>query len=251
MWLIMSVTVSTKFEPVKALYGAPQVFEDICLLYPITMGQIAQIGVDEFYRLLNHITVHPPTLNKKLKDVDGYTFLLENGQNVEYAKTTRQAVSLFLHEECLIMPEAGVFALGGSTGDSKFQIVTKEKFALIQDIIRQQHWLEPVLARAEQSTSKRTQEILDRLARGRQTVAQLKQNQGEGGPSFVDLISSMSLAIPGLSILNIWDLTYYAFYDQFQRYQQKEAYEHNLKAAFAGAKIPKDKLKGWIRPIEK
>lgn len=93
---------------------------------------------------------------------------------------------------------------------------------------------------------------MNKLARGRQQVANLKSGSGgEDSTTLADIIGSMAVAIPGLNMLNIWDLTYYSFYDQFQRYQQKEMHDSNVRAALAGAKIPKDKLKSWIRPIQK
>ena len=226
-------------------------FGEVCLIYPAFMRDIAQVGVDEFYKLLQHITIHPPALSQKLKGVSGYKFLLEQSGDAEYAKITREAISFFLHEDCLILADAKVLALGGAPGEGKFQIVTEEEFGLIQDMIRQQHWLAPVIVRrAEGDTGKKAQEILDRIARGKQTVANLKKTQGDG-LSLSDIVGSLTVAVPGLNMLNIWDLTYYAFYDQFHRFQQKEAYDANSRAALAGAKIPKDKLKSWVRPIEK
>lgn len=118
--------------------------------------------------------------------------------------------------------------------------------------MRQQHWLEPVKAQADKTESAKAQEILNKLARGRQQVNNLKSSSGgEDSTTLADIIGSMAVAIPGLNMLNIWDLTYYAFQDQFQRYQQKDMHDTNLRSALAGAKVPKDKLKSWIRPIQK
>lgn len=118
--------------------------------------------------------------------------------------------------------------------------------------MRQQHWLEPVKAQADKAESAKAQEILNKLARGRQQANSLKSSSGgEDSTTLADIIGSMAVAIPGLNMLNIWDLTYYAFQDQFQRYQQKDAHDTNLRSALAGAKVPKDKLKSWIRPIQK
>lgn len=251
MWQTMSATPSTNFDPLQAMYGAPYIYEDICMIFPATLGDIAQIGVDEFYRLLQHITLHPPALSADLKKVTAYEFFLQQSENVEFMKTTRQAISLFLKEDCLIMGEAGIFALAGTPEQEKFQTITQEQFSDIQDIIRQQHWLEPIKAKAGKAEGAKAQEILDKLARSRQEVARLKGSGGGGDATLVDYIGSMAIAIPGLNILNIWDLTYYAFRDQFTRYQQKDEHDANVQTALAGGKVSKDKLKSWIRPIQK
>lgn len=248
----MSATRSAKFDPLQAMYGAPYLYEDICMIYPATLGAIAQVGVEEFYRLLQHITIHPPAISKELKDVSAYKFLLAQSADVNFMKTTRQAISFFLKEDCLLMAEADVFALAGAPGDEKFQTITEEQLSDIQDIIRQQHWLDPVKAKSGKAESSKAQEILDKLAHGKQQVSQLKDGKGgEDSTTLADIVGSMAIAIPGLNMLNIWNLTYYAFYDQFQRYQQKDAHDTNLRSALAGAKVSKDKLKSWIRPIQK
>jgi hypothetical protein len=78
------------------------------------------------------------------------------------------------------------------------------------------------------------------------------KNKGPASDSNIglgDMIASAAIAIPGLNPMNIWDMTYYSFYDTFQRYQRKEHFEISMRAAMAGAKIPKKELEGWIRPI--
>ena len=64
---------------------------------------------------------------------------------------------------------------------------------------------------------------------------------------FSSLISSLGLYYRDLS--KVLDLSYYAFFDQVKRMQIKEEYDTNLKSALAGAKIPKNKMKYWIRKI--
>lgn len=247
----MQQTLSVDFDPLQAMYGAPYVFEDICLIYPATLRDIAQIGVDEFYRLLQHITIHPPTLSKELSEVSGYEFILRQSVDLDFYQTTKKAISFFLREDCLLMQEAQVFALGGGQGEEKFQVLSSDQFSVIQEVIRRQHFLESVLVDKRGTGSKKAQEILDRLARGRRTAASLKKQSADSEVTFADIVGSMAVALPGVSIANIWDFTYYAVYDQFHRFQMKEAYGENTRAALAGAKVPKEKLKGWIGPIKK
>ena len=51
-------------------------------------------------------------------------------------------------------------------------------------------------------------------------------------------------------MLNIWDLTYYAFHDQLTRMGWKEKYEMNSRAALAGAKIKKSELSYWLKSMQ-
>ena len=51
-------------------------------------------------------------------------------------------------------------------------------------------------------------------------------------------------------MLNVWDLTYYAFNDQFKRMQMKEEYENTYKSLLAGADPKKVKIRYWIDTIQ-
>lgn len=244
----MSATRLIEFDPLRTLYGAPYIYDDVCLIYPATLGDIAQIGLDEFFRLLQYITIHPPSIGKQFANVSSYDLFVEQTATVEFAKLFRRAISFFLKEDCLLIPETKTIALGGHDGE-KFHVLTAEELINIQEIIRQQHWLETKHVRGDADNTK-AQEILNKLARSKQRVAELKSKNETSDTSFADLVASMALAVPGLNITNIWDITYYALYDQFYRYRQKDNYETSSRAALAGAKIPKHQLKGWIGPIK-
>lgn len=240
-----------EFDKVQALYGAPYAYKDICLVYSLTLKEIAQMGTNEFYKLLQIITIHPPTISKRMANVTPLEYLLDQSKDPIFAQEFKKAIYAFTKEECLIIPEASIFAFAGQVGDEeKFFPISADDFAQIQNAIRQLHWLELVRAAGNQ-TSDKAQQILDKIARGKQIVQQVK-NKGPASDSNIglaDMIASAAIAIPGLNPMNIWDMTYYSFYDTFQRYQRKEHFETSMRAAMAGAKIPKKELEGWIRPI--
>ena len=50
-------------------------------------------------------------------------------------------------------------------------------------------------------------------------------------------------------ILNVWDLTYYAFQDQLRRMSWREEFDINTRASLAGAKLDKKKLSHWIKSM--
>ena len=68
--------------------------------------------------------------------------------------------------------------------------------------------------------------------------------------SFSDLVASLAAGGNGLNILNVWDLPYYAFNDQFKRMQMKEEYENTYKSLLAGADPKKVKIRYWIDTIQ-
>ncbi len=64
-----------------------------------------------------------------------------------------------------------------------------------------------------------------------------------------DLIGSITINNCGLNMVNIWDITYYAFHDQLKRMGWRDQFDINNRAALAGAKIKKKDLKHWMRSI--
>ena len=68
--------------------------------------------------------------------------------------------------------------------------------------------------------------------------------------SFLDLVASLAAKGNGLNALNVWDLTYYAFNDQFKRMQAIEDYEQSLHALQQGADPKKVKLDYWVKNIQ-
>ena len=63
-----------------------------------------------------------------------------------------------------------------------------------------------------------------------------------------DLIAS--LAIGGnYNLINVWDLTYYAFQDQLKLMSWSEEFDINTRASLAGAKLDKSKLSHWIKTM--
>ena len=76
-----------------------------------------------------------------------------------------------------------------------------------------------------------------------------KKKNGETDIELSDLIASLAIGNNGYNMLNIWDLTYYAFQDQLKRMSWREEFDINTRASLAGAKIDKNKLSHWIKSM--
>ena len=76
-----------------------------------------------------------------------------------------------------------------------------------------------------------------------------KKKNGETDIELSDLIASLAIGNNGYNMLNVWDLTYYAFQDQLKRMSWREEFDINTRASLAGAKIDKNKLSHWIKSM--
>ena len=130
----------------------------------------------------------------------------------------------------------------------------EKQFYDFQQLLRRMYFLEVegeeiIIYEDDDPATRRLKEIM-RSNREKVRRAKAKQNQGKDSDmKLSDLIGSMTINDCGLNIINIWDITYYAFHDQLKRMGWRDQFNINQKAALAGAKIKKSQLKHWMRSI--
>jgi len=77
------------------------------------------------------------------------------------------------------------------------------------------------------------------------------QNKNQEPVELEDLISAVAnMEGNGLSIINIWDLNIYQFYNQLKRGQMKENYFLSIKQLLAGAKPEEVKIESYFKTIK-
>ena len=77
--------------------------------------------------------------------------------------------------------------------------------------------------------------------------AKEKDSQKGDGITLPDIISSLCAFGIGYTMFNVWDLTIYQLYDQFEKASSKDEYDKNYQAILAGADPKKIKLKNWMK----
>lgn len=95
----------------------------------------------------------------------------------------------------------------------------------------------------------RNKELDEKIAKAR---AKIKERLGripgdEDDITFKDLVSVLTSKHPSLNLLNVWDLTYYQFNDQFKRMQLVDNYEISVRQIIAG--FENAKLKHYITKL--
>ena len=249
----------TDNEILKFQKGSPVFLDDICAIYPVKLGEIIDIGYDEFSKYLNIITSTKPSLDKKddelaqlIKQLSDFQYILMIASlDPEMNTLLRNAFRFFTHEEAIFILDPSQIILGPI---EEKHILNEEKFYELQRIIRRMYFIEmegeeiiiydddPPQVRALKEKMRRD------IERVRQAKAR-KASQEGSDLKLSDLIGSMTLNNCGLNMINIWDLSYYAFHDQLKRMGWRDQFNINQKAALAGAKINKSDLKHWMRSI--
>lgn len=232
----------------KFLTGNPVIFKDICLIYSPTIDEIAKEGNDSFLKYIGLLTGTINTKEDLFKNLTDFQYLLFIGlKNLSINNLITKAFYFFTKEKITITNSGIIF------GDIKEKRILKES-----DFLEFQSYIELACALIDSkeemiefldTDDDRTKMLKKQLLEGRKKRKKIKNNSDKNSNlNISDLVSSLAIGT-GQSILEIKKLTYYAFQDQLKRMSWQEEFNINTKASLAGAKIQKEKLQYWIRPM--
>ena len=250
----------TDAEILKFQKGTPILLDDICAIYPATVGEIVDVGYDKFQQYLSIITATKPIMKKKdnsqlqkvLDELTDFQYLLMTTElDIEANQLLKDAFQFFCHEDVLFSLEPAQIIVGPI---NEQHLLTEEKFYDLQRIIKRMYFIEQdgeeIIINKNDSPSVRNLKMKMRENREKVRLAKAKQAEREKSDlKFSDLIGSITINNCGLNIENIWNITYYAFHDQLKRMGWRDQFEINNRAALAGAKLKKSQLKHWMRSI--
>ena len=238
--------------------GSPILLEDICAIYPPTLGQIVDEGYDNFQSYLSILLTEKPVL---IKD-DGLKKLLDNLSDFQYLlvlasadmevnQLIKKAFFFFTREQVSFSLEPAQIIIGPL---AEKHLLTEDKFQDFKQIIRKMHFLDDdgdaiIIYEDDDPIVKRTKlkmrENREKVRRAKEKERRKKKDNLE----FSDLIGSVTINNCGLNMDNIWNITYYAFHDQLKRMGWRDEFNINNRAALAGAKLKQNQLKYWMRSI--
>lgn len=249
----------TDDETLKFLRGSPLLFYDICAIYPATLGEIIDVGYNNFQIYLSLLTAEKPLAEKAqgemaqlLSEINDFQyFLLMMHMDAQSNALAKKAFRFFCHEDATFSLDPPAILIGPI--EEKHQL-DAEKFSEFQRILRRMYFLEQegeeIIINPNDSPA--VVRLKMQMKANREKVRKAKAKQAAKEKSDLklsDLIASVTINDCGLNIANIWDITYYAFHDQLKRMGWRDQFRINNQAAMAGAKLKKDQLKHWMRAI--
>ncbi len=249
----------TDSEVLKFQKGSPVFLDDICAVYPATLGEIVDEGYDNFQQYLSVITATKPTtkhdqdeeLSKLMETLTDFQYILMMATiDPTIHNSLKKAFRFFIHEEVIFMLDPAQIIIGAA---EEKHILTEEKFYDLQRILRRMYFLEvegeEIIIYQDDSPAVKKLKLKMRENREKVRRAKAKQDGEKSDIKLSDLIGSITINNCGLNMINIWDITYYAFHDQLKRMGWRDQFNINNRAALAGAKLKKSQLKYWIRSI--
>lgn len=250
----------TDDEVLKFQRGTPIFIDDICAVYPATMGEIIDEGYSNFQKYLSVLISEKPVLNDKednelkqlIQSLTDFQYLLMMATlDQDVNKTVKDAFRFFTHENIVFSLNPAQIIIGPI---EEKHLLTEEKFYDLQRLLKRMYFIEQegeeiIINPNDPPQVRRLKEQM-RANREKVRRAKAKQAAQEGSDlKFSDLIGSICIDNCGLNMENIWNITYYAFHDQLKRMGWRDQFNINNQAALAGAKLKKSQLKHWMRSI--
>lgn len=232
------------------LLGAPINFQNICLIYPLTIKDITIMGQQTFLYRLNLLTLTEGDIRRlvkkkqmKIEDEKFYNpfyhLIMSAFIDEQFLLELKKAFNTFIQEKVTILEDKIVI---GDEKDKRF--LTEKNFSDFQNIIRQQNNLEITEAPPPDETERQRYFRLKR-----EEAESIKKEQesknNENNIDFEQRIISLLCYNVGVDWTNVWNLSYYAFSKIYETAIRKEKYDSDFKAILAGADSKKIKIKYW------
>ena len=241
----------------KIFLGYPIPFKDICHIYPPKVKDI--VGSDEAVQWQALFTMSQEELDDAYRNEDKtvvtpnpFTYLLL----MYYSEEDKRPLVLngfkqLLHEPVTIIPEMEIIVIGVEEENLdpdvhlvEPRLLNAENYFDFQNLVRDAMGLNRVEP-PDPDEDPRVKRIKAK-SRYREKV-KAKKNLG---PKFGTLLAAICCMGIGLNPLNIGEMSYANVVWLIEMYQQKEAYEIDIRSLLAGADSKKVKPKYWIKNLK-
>ena len=243
----------------KFMSGKPAIYKDVCLVYSPFLKDIAAEGLNKFYQYISLIQIKKPTneseeIRQLLSPLSDFEYLVLVAQmEKDMNKAIKAAIKFFTKDDITFLMDPPSIVLGDP---KEKRIFTKDNYAGFQDMVSLACAMkDPKEDMIEflDSDSPKVRQLKQQMLEGRrireEAKRKAKNKSGEKSLELSDLIASLAIGSNSYNMLNVWDLTYYAFQDQLKRMSWREEFDINTRASLAGAKLDKNKLSHWIKTM--
>lgn len=220
------------------------------VLHQPTLKEISYIGEREFLLGIQCLSIQKSMV---IQDES----LLSNTTNFQIFmtvmndKTTIDKRQNVLSALGLLFPNYKVFFTPRAISlncEGKTAIIDENNFEKIQQIISQVFCLNKTDQQTFNPGNKKAKEIADKLMKARQRVAAQKAADGGEGSAFAQYISTLTVGLNSMSLVDCINLTMYQLYDLVERYSLYINWDIDLRSRLAGAK-PDKPVDNWMKQI--
>ena len=214
-----------------------------------TIKEISMIGETQFFIGIQTLSIDKLTciqdeeVQQRTTNFAVFITLLAQREMLSKKKAVLQVLSLILPDcKCIFTPRSMVLNYGDKTIN-----INEENFEILQKVIRDQFCLSGSGQETFNPQGKKAKEIAQKIMKSRQRLA----NQSSGNSTnsiFNQYLSTLTVGIGSMSLLELTNLTMYQLFDLVERYTLYMNWDIDMRARMAGAKIDKP-VEDWMKQI--
>jgi hypothetical protein len=202
----------------------------ICKVYPLTLGEIEQLGEVEYNQYLYYLFLDKSLFDtqqqseeeiKLINQMTTYDVMLYYSYHVEGVKDIiSKALSTFIKEKVNYYPfDGGYFYVG----DNEFErIITHEHYETIKLVLQKQNYLQDKKEEVEfKPANDKAAELIEKM---KQMKDKLKKQNSEEGLHLSDIISIVANYSNDINILTVWNLNVYQLHETLVRISMWDDY---------------------------
>lgn len=215
-----------------------------------TLNEIALIGENDFFMGVQTLCVSKNMINQgetllaNTSNFQIFMTIMQEKETLDKKQAVQQLFPLLFPKQQLLLTPRSVI-LKDSNGSST---IDENNFDAFQRVISQIFCINsgPMNTQTFNPGDKKAKEIADKLTRARQRVAAQKSD-GEGSV-FAQYISTLTVGLNSMSIIDCKNLTMYQLFDLIERYILYTNWDLDVKSRLAGGK-PETQVDNWMKNI--
>ena len=215
-----------------------------------TLNEIALIGENDFFMGIQTLCINKNMINQdetllaNTSNFQIFMTIMQEKETLDKKQAVQQLFPLLFPKQQLLLTPRSVI-LKDSNGSST---IDENNFDAFQRVISQIFCINsgPMNTQTFNPGDKKAKEIADKLTRARQRVAAQKGN-GEGS-IFSQYISTLTVGLNSMSIIDCKNLTMYQLFDLIERYMLYTNWDLDVKSRLAGGK-PETQVDNWMKNI--
>lgn len=215
-----------------------------------TLNEIALIGENDFFMGIQTLCINKNMINQdetllaNTSNFQIFMTIMQEKETLDKKQAVQQLFPLLFPKQQLLLTPRSVI-LKDSNGSST---IDENNFDAFQRVISQIFCINsgPMNTQAFNPGDKKAKEIADKLTRARQRVAAQK-GDGEGSV-FSQYISTLTVGLNSMSIVDCKNLTMYQLFDLIERYMLYTNWDLDVKSRLAGGK-PETQVDNWMKNI--
>lgn len=241
-------------DELKLLKGSPIYVGDIAV-YPLTIGEITDLGLDKYNLYLNLINIDKERIEIIDEEINNFDVVcqfcfhnIDIGEGNNFKELFLEAMKLFLRNEVNFIADEQF--VGFIVGDiENYHVINDTNYDQIIEVIKQQNCLVKNEEDDCNPADEKARELLEKRKKARQLLAKAKNNDDDTPLTLADLVSILIANGNGVTPFNVWDMNFYLFNNQFSRMKMLEEFNINIRSLLAGADPKNIDMQHWMSKI--